>query len=236
MLNTVDVVLIIIIASFAITGLFRGFIKSIGFLISAFLSIFIAIHFYSMVALIFKNFMNINLANFIAYVFCFLVFNYVLNAIFSLISKIFDLPLINILNKFLGFLFGVIEGIFSIGIILFFASQYPFTKTFTDGLATQSFMVKDMVKISVSLYPFIPDYLVSSGDLFSKVQSTPEVKNLTKSLFPQLDAYNNAIATYGYAIPKMTYGIPVYTYDYGYSYEVGYTYGYGYATPITITY
>lgn len=117
-LNLLDIVIIIIISTFSIFGLIRGFVKEIVSIISIVLGFYIALHWYEEAARYFTVLKNQNLQNILGFIIVFIVVSLIL----GLLGKLVSLPLKGIdlgcIDHLLGLVFGFVKGVVVVCAIL----------------------------------------------------------------------------------------------------------------------
>ena len=93
------------------------------------------------------------------FILAFLIINRLIGFGFYLIGKATSfftrLPFVSGLNRILGFVFGLFEGIVVIGISLYFINKYPLGQNFMDALA-HSKIAPYIIKATSFLWPLIP--------------------------------------------------------------------------------
>ncbi len=94
----------------------RGFIKSLFALCKGILSLVLAYIFFPHLGKVISNILSINAvaANIISYIVIFIVSILALSILAFILDKIFSLPVLNKLNKILGFLLGAALAIFNL--------------------------------------------------------------------------------------------------------------------------
>lgn len=174
---TIDIVLSIIILGAGIIGLFKGFIKTIGMLIGGILSVMLSIKFYGIAAAILPESVgSTDFRNFLGIVITFIVLSIAFGLIVEILSKIFKLPVINIVNRVFGFAFGALEAMLILGAILSFATKYTITYDLIKDLINNSFTVPILIKFVNIVIPLLPDALKGTQ------QVVPDTTNVINSI------------------------------------------------------
>lgn len=172
---TIDIVLLILVLGAGIIGLFKGFIKSVGMLIGGILSIVLSIKFHSIAASILPaSITNTDFRNFLGIIITFIVLSIAFGLVVELLSKIFKLPVINIVNRILGFAFGVLEAIMILGVIFMLATKYTITYNLIKDLISNSFMVPLLIKCVNIITPLLPDAIKGTQEIIPST-TTPVV-------------------------------------------------------------
>ncbi|MFA6392330.1 MAG: CvpA family protein [Patescibacteria group bacterium] len=120
-MTNIDWILIFLLGAFAFSGLKGGFFYSFGSFLGVLIGAFIAGRFYEPLAQSIGN--GQNWARIIAFFGIFIIVSQLFGVIASIISKalklLFLFPFLAVINKVGGLIFGLIEGMFFIGIGVF---------------------------------------------------------------------------------------------------------------------
>ncbi len=160
-LPLIDIVLLVIIALFAIKGFAAGFIKSILSIIGLLASIYIASRYYEPMAhwLVQVAGWGQNVSKVLMFVVAFILLNALVNVAFWILEKVFNiilfLPFMTTLNRLLGLLFGALEGALALGIIFYFVERFPLSTRIMDVVAT-SHILSSLDGLTVLLLPLLP--------------------------------------------------------------------------------
>ncbi len=126
-MNYIDIIFLITILFFTITGLRKGLIKSIGGIIAIIIGFYGASIFYISFSLwlqgvsgIFSN----TIANIISFIVVFIIINRLVMFLVYLLDKVFSVPIVGIFNKLLGGIFGFLAGLLIVGIIVLAISSF----------------------------------------------------------------------------------------------------------------
>lgn len=159
-----DMVLLIIISSFALFGLWFGLVHTLGSLIGTVFGVYLASRYYAPVAnwIIGFTHWDQNYVKVIIFVVSFVLITRLVGFIFLIMEKFLTiftrLPFIHGLDRLLGAIFGVLEGAVVVGVSLYFISRFPISLSFMDGLA-HSQLAPPMVKLASILVPLFPEAL-----------------------------------------------------------------------------
>lgn len=158
-----DVILVILLAGFVLFGLWFGFVHTLGSLIGTFAGAFFAGVFHAPLGKYFETiFGHPNLSKIIAFTIIFILINRIIGFIFYLIEKatsfITKIPGLKAINRLLGAIVGLVEGVFVIGLVIFVMSKYPVADWFTNMLANSN-LVPWFMKTSKILQIVLPDML-----------------------------------------------------------------------------
>ena len=159
-----DISLLIIIGGFALFGLWFGLIRTLGSLVGTVVGVFVASRFYESLAnwIINLTGWSQNYVKVIVFVAAFLIITRLVGFVFWLIEKVFSiftkLPFLHGLDKILGMVLGALEGVVVVGVSLFFIARFPISAAFMSGLA-DSQVAPPLVKIASILIPLFPEAL-----------------------------------------------------------------------------
>ncbi|MDD5022202.1 MAG: CvpA family protein [Endomicrobiaceae bacterium] len=126
-MNYLDIFFLVIVIYFAILGLKKGIIKSIGGILSIVVGFYGASLFYQRVSIFLQGISGVftsTIANIISFILLFIVINRLFMLIINILDKIFSLPIVGFFNKFLGAIFGFFAGILIVGIFVFVISSF----------------------------------------------------------------------------------------------------------------
>lgn len=159
-----DVILLIIIGGFAMFGFWFGLIHTLGSLVGTVLGAYLASRFYEPMGnwLINVTGWGENFSKVLMFVIAFVVINRLVGFGFWIFDKmtgfITDLPFINSLNRFLGFLLGLFEGVVTLGLIFYVIDKIPLSDRFM-GWMVNSFVVPFCSNAAGVLMPLLPEAL-----------------------------------------------------------------------------
>lgn len=131
-MSILDIILIVLLFLFFITGFWRGLIKSIGAFLGLILGIFIAGLFYTDLVSFVSKYVSWspNVLNVIAFILIFTITARLVELVFAVINKIFKLftiiPFLKTINRLAGGAFGLLQGAFFLGIAIYIYSKYAF--------------------------------------------------------------------------------------------------------------
>ncbi len=159
-----DVILLIIIAGFAMFGFWFGLIHTLGSLLGTVLGAFLASRYYEPMA----DWLNGitgwegNVSKVLMFVIAFFVINRLVGFIFWIVDKFLSvltrMPFIKGINRFLGMLLGVFEGMITIGLIIYFIDKVPLSEKIMDYIA-DSVVAPYTVSTAEVLLPLLPEAL-----------------------------------------------------------------------------
>lgn len=159
-----DIILLIIIGGFAMFGLWFGLVHTLGSLVGTILGAYIASRYYEQAAEILINITGweANISRVIMFIIAFVVINRLVGLAFWFVDKILSvitkLPFVNSLNRFLGIILGLVEGILTIGLIIFFVERFPLSERFM-GWVAASPIAEFTSNFANVLIPLLPDAL-----------------------------------------------------------------------------
>ena len=161
----VDIVLIAIIAAFGLFGLWFGLVSTLGSIAGTVLGVYLASRFYMIPA---DWLMKItgwtgNFSKVVMFILGFLIINRLVGISFYLLDKILfvvtSLPIIHGVNKILGLIFGITEGVLVVGISLYFILHFPLQLPFMTMLASSN-VATYCTGLTSFLWPLLPQVLV----------------------------------------------------------------------------
>ncbi len=159
-----DIGLLIIIGGFALFGLWFGLVRTLGSLIGSLVGIYLASHYYEQLATWLINFTgwNQNYVKVIIFVLAFVIITRLVGLVFWLIEKALSiftrLPFLHGLDKILGLVLGLLEGIIVVGVSLYFISRFPINPLFMHYLS-ESRVAPPLVRVASLLVPLFPEAL-----------------------------------------------------------------------------
>jgi uncharacterized membrane protein required for colicin V production len=104
----------------------------------------------------------VNLSRIVMFAIAFIIINRLVGFIFWLLDRSFHLvlrlPFLRSIDRLFGFVFGVLEGVITVGFIIFFIERYPLSPDFMTKLSL-SVVAPFTVGVATLLLPFIPQAL-----------------------------------------------------------------------------
>ncbi len=96
------------------------------------------------------------------FIIAFVVINRLVGFVFWIISRasklVTRLPFISSIDKLIGLLLGVLEGIITIGVIIYFVERFPISKKLMEMIASSN-MAEQIRKIANLFIPLFPEGL-----------------------------------------------------------------------------
>ena len=163
-MSTLNIILLAIIGSFGLFGLWFGFVHTLGSLFGTILGAYIASRTYEPLSDLVLRFTgwDDNTAKVVVFVLAFFVVNRLVGFVFwiaeNVLKIITTMPFIRSINRLLGLALGVFEGIITIGLAFFFMEKFPLSAWITDQ-AADSMIVQVSVSMAAVLMPFVPEAL-----------------------------------------------------------------------------
>lgn len=160
----IDIALLVVIGGFGLFGLWFGFIHTLGSLVGTVIGAYLASRWYEPMAewLIGITGWQTNTARVVMFMIAFVIINRLVGFGFWIVDKmlaiVLRLPFINSINRFLGLLLGVAEGMITIGLIIFFIERFPLSQGFMTTLAASA-MAPGLSALAAILWPLLPDAL-----------------------------------------------------------------------------
>ena len=177
-MSFIDIVILVALAGFVWKGVKLGLIEAIGGIIGLFVGAYMAGLYYDEAATMLKGLLlgSETLAVILGFLLVFIVVNRAIAIIFWLIDRIFHIiaiiPGLKTLNRLLGGIFGLLEGLLFIGIIVYVLSFFPLTDGLSKSVEKSKFsgVMATVGKISD---PFLPDSLKNWTSLLPSLPRIP---------------------------------------------------------------
>lgn len=164
-MSTFDIVLLIILGAFTVSGLFKGIIRIAGRLVGLVAGAYVASHFYLNLYEWGKNIANghENAGKVVAFIILFVVVARLVALLFVLLEKLFNfiavIPGSKYINNLLGALLGLLEGSLFVGLILYVISRYSFIGNFFADQLTESKVAPILLNAVDLILPLLPQAL-----------------------------------------------------------------------------
>ena len=131
-----DLILLLLLFGFVWFGFWNGLIRTLGGILGLILSVFVAGQWYEVVALKLLPFLsdNLSLARLLSFILVFVITQFIVISLLKVINKIFSLPVLNILNRLGGAIFGLLEGGLILGLALYFSAKLTLIHTWGELL------------------------------------------------------------------------------------------------------
>jgi uncharacterized membrane protein required for colicin V production len=161
----IDIILLVFLSMFVIYGFYLGLVKMALNLLASILGIILSIKFYEVFFDIFPflGFGSSGLGKVISFIVVLSIISFVLSYGFKLLAKVLkiitSLPIISFFNRLIGGFFGLFQGLFIIGAILFVLSHYAFLDKFLNLIVANSEIAPVFIKAVYWLKPFLPEAL-----------------------------------------------------------------------------
>jgi len=158
---SLDYILLAFILVWALLGMKKGFLMSLGSMIGLVLAVLVASRFFPIVS---GWIGGTNFSNIIAFIIIFSISIKLVSLVFWILGKIFEivtiLPFISTFNRLLGLILGLAQGIFVLSVLTYFVAKYPVN----DWLLWQMSIspVADVLfKIAMVFVPLFPEAVKS---------------------------------------------------------------------------
>ena|SRR3989344_5534056 len=159
-----DLILILILFVFVAFGFTMGLIQAIGALAGVVLGTWVAGMYYEQFASWLEPILlgQALSARIIAFVVIFTLANRLTGLLFWGVNKAFNLisiiPFTKSLNRLLGAVLGLVEGVLAIGIILYFVNQLPIIQWVSD-IISESMVANALMSFARILVPLLPEII-----------------------------------------------------------------------------
>jgi membrane protein required for colicin V production len=166
-----DISLIIILAGFMLSGLFKGLIRTVGRVVGLFLGAYVASHYYLVLYDWGQGLSggHENAAKVVAFILLFIIVSWAVDLIFGFLKKAFKfiavIPGSKYIDNLLGAILGFIGGAIFLGLILLVISKYALLGNFFGDQLTESKMAPFLILIAKITSPFLSQALVSLKSL-----------------------------------------------------------------------
>lgn len=153
----IDFIFLLIVVLFTLSGFKRGFIKEAFNLIAIFLSLYLLPIVYELIIKYIKIKIETKIMNYVVYFILFIIIYIILGLVSDGISKLINKTPLNIFNRFLGSILGLVKSAIIIFII------------FTTLIISKHYYApsKEIIKNSISI-EYIAIYLSSYNNFFPK--------------------------------------------------------------------
>jgi uncharacterized membrane protein required for colicin V production len=170
-LQTTDIILLIILLVFAAWGFMKGLIKALGGIVGIIIAASVASRYYIWLTSVIRPLFGWydGLAAVTAFAIIFLLIGRLFGFVTMLFEKAFDvltiIPFLKSINRLLGALFGVLLGVFFLGTLLYIAGKYSEWTAFNDSVS-HSQIAQYLIAASKPARLFFPDYVVQLRSYF----------------------------------------------------------------------
>lgn len=162
-MSVVDLILLVVIAGFVLFGLWFGFIHTLGSLLGTVLAVYLASRYYEIGAewLMYMTGWEGNITRVIMFVVAFFLISRLVGFLFTLTQKaveatVVKLPFMGLMNRLLGLVFGFLEGVISVGIILYFIERFPLSDIVMQSIANSE-LAPYAIAVGSILVPLLPE-------------------------------------------------------------------------------
>lgn len=159
-----DLSLLVIIGGFALAGFWFGFIHTAGSLIGTLVGAYVASRYYESLShwLVKVTGWQGNTARVVMFIVAFIIISRLVGFLFWIIDKLLSiitrLPFISSINRLLGLGLGFLEGVMTLGLIIYFVERFPLSDKIMNLIAASSFAPKLRAVADVFI-PLLPDAL-----------------------------------------------------------------------------
>ncbi|MFH1404882.1 MAG: CvpA family protein [Patescibacteria group bacterium] len=174
---TLNAILIAIIIVFAIIGLMFGFIHTLGSLIGAILGVVISLRIIDPIFDMFGGLLGTStFAKIAVFAVLFIIISRLVGLLFYFIEKIFHLvPFGKALNKLIGFIFGILEGVVVLGAVLYFASTYIGIASIQEAITNAP-----LAQQLLSIFGYLKFLIPQDFQLLNQLGGTDELKGMVQ--------------------------------------------------------
>ena len=159
--ESLNLVLVAILAVFVGWGIGRGFIRAVGGILAFVVAVIIASRFYLTFGQLIQRWLDgySGLVNIVSFALLFLLIGQLCGIVIAAIEKAYNLisfvPFLKSINRILGGVFGLVLGLLFTGAILYIASKYSIWAPFNDAV-TNSSVSQWIISVSWPVRYFFP--------------------------------------------------------------------------------
>jgi len=174
-MNFADIILLILIAGFAMFGFWFGLIHTFGSLVGTLLGAFLAGIVYAPMGnwLVGITGWGQNISYVVMFVIVFVFVNRMVGFGFWIIEKSTDIvtkmPFIQSMTRFFGTLLGIFEGLITVGLVLLFIEVFPLSSV-TMAAIEDSWVAPIVENTAGMIWPLMPDALDSINNSIDAIQ------------------------------------------------------------------
>lgn len=134
-MNGVDIFTLVFLSFFALRGILVGFIKEVLSLVGLIVAVFVSLKFSDLMAFYLKGIKDPLLLKVASILILFVLIIFLTQLVIFLIRKAIKPTFLGVLDRFLGFSLGLIEGFIVCGTILYFAGRFDVVKPYIERSA-----------------------------------------------------------------------------------------------------
>jgi len=160
----VDIGIIILLGIFAVTGFRLGAVHALGAVVGTVLGVYLGSRYYEPMASFIGGLTGWdgNVPKVVMFIVAFIVINRLVGFFFYLLNKVFKvfkkLPFVSTIDRVLGLAFGMLEGLITIGIVIYFIERFPLSEGLMSKVA-ESDMAERIRALADVYVPLLPDGL-----------------------------------------------------------------------------
>ncbi len=176
-MNILDIIIIITVAIFALMGLWLGLLHTLGSLFGTVVGAYIASRYYEAGAQWLMNTVGWgeNISRIVMFILIFSIITRAIGAALWLIGKlggfIIPIPFKKALNRFLGMIVGAVEGVLTVGLVLYFIDKFPLGERVMDSILTSTF-APSVIAFASILIPLFPEALKALETTVDKIEQS----------------------------------------------------------------
>ncbi len=164
-MGLIDIILIIILASFVLFGFWFGVIHTLGALVGTIAGAYIAGHYFSFVAVYLQGIIggNLSVIKVVVFILLFVIVNRLVGLVFYAAERVLNvlsvIPFLKTINHLAGAVLGLAEGALVIGLTLHIAGVVPLASWFVARVLEPSAVARYLLGTARILIPFLPGAL-----------------------------------------------------------------------------
>lgn len=162
LINYLDIIILIPLIIFGVSGLKKGLINEVFSLLGLFLGIYAALFFSDITAGLLTSYVNIDpkYINMIAFIVTLVIMIILINVIGKIISKLLEAICLGFINKLLGFIFGILKGVLILSVVLMVFNFFNITTIIPEKSKNESItfpLIEKTVPFFYKGFDFVKD-------------------------------------------------------------------------------
>jgi len=180
-MTLLDLILVLIIFFFTVSGFWFGLIMTLGSLVGTVAGVLVAGHYFEQFAmkLMGLSMGNAGVAKVFAFILIFMLVSRFVGFVFWIINKIFHfvaiIPFLKSLNRIGGGVLGFAEGVVVLGVVLVISVKYVTLQWYTDAILA-SHVAQWLMKYGDILVPLLPKTTLEAESLLQEKLNLKGIK------------------------------------------------------------
>lgn len=167
-----DIILLAILAAFVLYGFFFGFIRVIGMLVGVVAGTWVAAHYYTYLFSLISSWWpgSPQVGKITIFIICFSLITHGIGWLFTFFDQAFKvaaiIPFLKTINRLLGAVAGLVEGVLLFGLIFYISSRYIPAEQLLGQWLKDSTFAELLINFSKILAPLLPEIYKHIKGLF----------------------------------------------------------------------